>query len=488
MNATAEVWNPDTGHHPEVEFASIPISALAQGERRMEAETYLAGGYGLGLQIEASLPHERLGNIAKVWQPGRLKGTQVSQEHGMPFLTATQIFDIRPVPRKWIAPAKTPDLRGRLIERNMILVTCSGNVGDALVSFAPHLNTVVSHDLLRVEPNDPAKIGYLYTYLRSGFGKAIVRSSKYGSVVKHLEPEHLSEVPVPDAPGPLRKILGETIGEVFRLRERAYILTLESEQIFAKHLQTPESVDVLGYEVPASRMFSGRRRLDGYHYNPAATQVEEILSRMGTVQSLGSLVDEIVLPNRFARVYVETGISYLDSEDIFKINPEITKHMPERAKTDLAKYMVQANWLLVARSGQIYGLNGSVMLANRRHEGKVISEHIIRVIPASAKVRSGYLAMALGHPVFGRPLVLRLTFGSSVPEIAPEDLAEVPVLRMGSVEDEIADRMETASTLRVKADDLEDEAVATLDAELSQWLEAEVGGGSRLRGRRGPVQ
>jgi len=72
-------------------------------------------------------------------------------------------------------------------------------------------------------------------------------------------------------------------------------------------------------------------------------------------------------------------------------------------------------------------------------------------------MRPGYLQIALGHPTFGQPLVLRLAFGSEVPEIAPEDLLEhFPLVRLdSSVENEIADRVERTTILRSDADEIE---------------------------------
>ena len=71
---------------------------------------------------------------------------------------------------------------------------------------------------------------------------------------------------------------------------------------------------------------------------------------------------------RFKHVYSDYGIPYLDSEDLFKINPEITKFIPAGAKKNAQKYLVQRGWLLMACSGQIYGLHGSVVLAGPWHE------------------------------------------------------------------------------------------------------------------------
>ncbi len=79
-------------------------------------------------------------------------------------------------------------------------------------------------------------------------------------------------------------------------------------------------------------------------------------------------------------------------------------------------------------------------------------------------VRAGYLQMVLSHPLYGRPLVLRLAFGTEVPEISPEDVGDFPVIRLAAeVEAEIADRVEQASALRMQADDEENAAVKLVE-------------------------
>ena len=459
MNVYADLPFVAADDPSEIEFASLPMSALASGERRMEAETYLTGGYGIRVQIESSVPFERLDKLANVWQPGRLKGTQVGEDDGLPFFTATQVFDIRPTARKWVAPSKTPDLSRRLVERGWILVTCSGGVGDSILSYRPHLDTVISHDLLRVQVRDARRHGYVYSFLRSRFGRAMLRSSQYGSVVKHLEPEHLQNLPVPIAESTVYTVLDQSIGHVFELRERAFELTKDAESLYAEQFSSPVAQDDDGYLISASSMFSGRRRLDAYHY----TQTVAVYGAAKT-ESLALLTDAIIGVPRFKHVYSDSGIPYLDSEDLFKINPEITKFIPKVTKKDASRYYVTRGWLLMASSGQVYGVNGSVMLASAEHEDKIISNHVIRIVPKG--IRSGYLALALGHPTLGRQLVLRLTFGSSVPEIAPEDLASMPIPRLGDVEDQIADRMEDASALRMRANQEEDAAVEYLEREI----------------------
>ena len=62
----------------------------------MEAETYLSRGFSLREAIETQ-PNgwKPFGDLARVEQPGRLKGILVSPEYGIPFLAATQVFDVR---------------------------------------------------------------------------------------------------------------------------------------------------------------------------------------------------------------------------------------------------------------------------------------------------------------------------------------------------------------------------------------------------------
>jgi type I restriction enzyme, S subunit len=469
----AEAHDEVFEEEPAVEYVSLPVSALAAGERRMEAETYLTGGYGLRVQIDSALPFDRLDSIANIWQPSRLKGTLVRPEDGLPFLTATQVFAIRPMPRKYVAPTKTPKLASRFVDPGWILVTCSGSVGDAIISFEPHVGAIVSHDLLRLQVYEKSRRGYVYAFLRSSFGRTILRSSRYGSIIKHLEPEHLYDVPVPQPPDRLYVEIGGLIDHVFRLREEAFRATADAERIYAEQFPAVENDrDETGYSVSSEQMFAGRRRLDGYYYNPRARAVLEALEASNLpIVPLGSVSEDVFGVPRFKHVYRDQGIPYLDSEDLFKINPEITKFIPEVTKKDAARYYVKRGWLLVASSGQLYGFNGSVVVADSWHEGKIVSNHVVRIVPRG--IRPGYLAVVLGHPTLGRPLLLRLAFGSEVPEIASEDLRSVPVPRLGAVENEIADRMETASALRVEASREEEAAVGHVERDIVSRLRKE---------------
>jgi len=255
------VTNISGPSHPEpnrisVTHTSLALSEIATGDRRLEGERYLLGGYALRRQVK-SVPCATLLELADVWQPGRLKGITVSSEHGVPYFTATQVFDIRPNTRKWLAPSHVNNIEKLYVEPGWILVTRSGTVGDAIISYAPHVGVIISDDLLRVQVRNPAHLGYTYGFLRSQFARSMVLSDKYGSIVKHLEPEHLQELPVPLVGDDVYEPLTERVKTVYTLRDEAFHITVGAEAMYAAELgvEIARSPQEAGFSVPALALF-----------------------------------------------------------------------------------------------------------------------------------------------------------------------------------------------------------------------------------------
>lgn len=243
-----------TIRRPPVIWSSFSARDVFFGERRLDGEAFLTGGYAIRRAIEGTKRFTWMGDLAKVWMPGRLKGIKVEASHGLPFLTATQVLDIRPTARKWLAPGHTADLENRFIKPGWILVTCSGNVGESIVSYTPHVGPIVSHDLLRVQVEAERMVGYVYAFLRTSYGRAMLRSSQYGSIIKHLEPEHMTGIPVPEAEEGLRREVSAKIKAAFDARERAFSATQRAEEMYAEGIgvEPDEPAEETGYSVPGA--------------------------------------------------------------------------------------------------------------------------------------------------------------------------------------------------------------------------------------------
>lgn len=461
-------------------WGAIRSSVLSSGERRLEGESYLSDGYGFRLAVEAQrtgwVP---LGAISRVWQPSRLKGIAVSPENGTPFLAAGQVFERRPVARKWLSLAQTETPSLRFVSRGVLLVSCSGNVGRVTIAHSPHEGKLITHDLLRVEPADPVQRGWLYAYMKTSQFREMATGTRYGHVVKHLEPEHLQDLPVVTVPPEMAKEFTERVDGIFAARDRAHALIAEAEETYAKRLGIDLSAVALddAFSVSARELSHGRRRLDGFFYNRVAAKITSSLaSTTLRVDTLADVCHRVFAPSRFSRTFGDTGVPYRSAEELFDLNPPVTKRIYASLVEDPEDYMLHPGWIVMACSGQLYGLNGAVALLNQRHAGTFASHDLIRIVPNESQIRPGYLLIALGHPTLGRPTIVRHGYGTSIPHLEPTDIARVSIPRLPEhIETSLAERIEEAERLRAEADNAEDEVVQVASDIVSKFMQGKRG-------------
>ena len=460
----------------EAEWRSVRASLLVSGERRLEAGGFLGPGYLARYEIRArGSGWKYLGDLASVWQPSRLKGIQVGRDFGNPFLAASQIFHSRPRPRKWLSLHRTTDHAARLVDRTTVLLSRSGSVGRATMADATIAGVLVSDDLLRVVPRSNGSWGWIYAYLRAPTVRSMMQSAQYGHIIKHLETHHLEALPVVQVGPEQHEFFERCCREMLELRERAEHLVDEAETIYGEAVGrvTPRELVGIGFTTRASEITQRGRRLEGSYYNPLARAAEEAVRSSTTrIEALGDLVEGAYVPGRFKHVYGDRGVPYLDSAQILEATPEITKRVLSLNEAQRADYLVRAGTLLVPCSGQLHGIIGTAVVATSWHQGKVLSNHILRIVPApEPRVRTGYLQAVLNHPFLGRPRVIRSTFGSSVPELGPGDLARLTVPRLTtSTEHEIADRMEQAARCRAQAAQLDERMSSNAEDLVNRFL------------------
>lgn len=459
-------------HHAK--WTAIGASVLWSGDRRMEAENYLSGGYGIRLAMDArKIGRGQLGDLVRVWQPSRLKGIIVSKEYGTPFLAATQVFDLRPVSRKFLSLDRTDNVTDRLVSPGQIMVTCSGSVGRATIAHRPHQDTLISHDLLRVSPKEEKYWGWVYAYLRSAQGRAMMMAAQYGHIIKHLEVGHLSSLPVPMLRDELLMDFTDKVNRILALRIEAFEKSRDAEDQLAQCF--PSLGDMAlprdGFSTKASRMFGARRRLEASRFVPGVDVIDQAFAKDAkSIDLLSHVTSKVFVPGRFKHVYGDGGMPYLDSADILEVNPDITKFVLSLSADEQREYHVEAGWLLIPCSGQVYGNIGHTVLATDWHVGKVLTNHIMRIAP-NERIKSGYLQCVLGHPELGRPRIVRFAFGSSVPEIASHDVQTLTVPRLGKkTEDRLADLMDQSAVARDTADELEQEVAAEAEGLIDQFL------------------
>jgi hypothetical protein len=436
----------------------------------MEGETYLTNGYGIRIAIEAKAQGwKSFGDMATVSAPPRIKQILVSPDNGVPYLNTSQVFDPIPSPRKWLALDKTNAANKRFVREGAILVMASATVGRCIVATKQHENAIISHHFMRITARKPELAGWIYGFLRSPQGQAMMSSSQYASIIRHIEPAHLNSLPVPEVSDDIAHDFETRLRAIIDCRNMATQRCREAEQEYEAALgfDTDESTEI-GFSIRASEMTSRRRRFEANYHAP---EVRSLVASFSLCEPLGKLVKRIWWPNRFKRIFGEGGTPYMSADDIFTTNPYCLKSVLVEGKKDLEEFLVQKNWIVMARSGQIYGLNGSAKLLSDYHGAFFLSDDLIRIAPDPARARPGYLITALTHPRLGRPLVIREAYGMSIPHLDPDDIAQIPIARLGQRQEaKIADLAEEAAAKQAEAESLERQLSETAGSVISQYL------------------
>ena len=123
-----------------------------------------------------------------------------------------------------------------LLEPGMILVSRSGTIGNICI-VPPHWkHWIASEDLIRVQPKKELE-GYIYCFLSSEYGQALIKKFAFGSVQDHIDCDQVAQFPIPRL---LNKDSEQTINEKVihcnQLRSKAYELETQAITILEKNV------------------------------------------------------------------------------------------------------------------------------------------------------------------------------------------------------------------------------------------------------------
>lgn len=468
----------------EIDAKPVRVSAILGGDIRLEASTYLREGYGLTRLAKQVPGHTTLGELAGIWQPSRLTGYTVPEGKGLPFLTAGQVFEDFPRVRKWLAKPFVPQSESRYVSRDWLLLTCSGVVGNVTAVYPHHLNTVITHDLLRIVPKDPAEYGWLYAYMKTDFFTQIARAAQYGHMIKHIEVTHASAFPVIMPEDNVRREIGEVATEAICLRTKAWELRDEAFDLLEKCVDAHTLDNATEANNPCivsvSKALPNRARLDADSYAGAISAIDGLIENVGW-DYLNDLVGDVEELPRFKRFYGDSDVPFVGISELFDVNALPTKYVYAKLVKNWRRYILHAGTLVMACSGQKYGILGRTLMLTDNHEGMFGSNHLLRIYSDSAKCRPGYLLTFLNDPIIGRQSVVRCAYGTSVPQLSPIDIKRIRVPRLGEEnEAAIADLMDESVRLSAEADRMENEAIRRA----REQVDASIGASSS-QARRG---
>ena len=460
-----------------LKWISVNIQEVVDKGYRLEASVYVSEGRQAKQDLEkCRWPLRNLAGedgLVTLYRHPQFKNIYVEKSN-FPYFQPAQINEIAPKPMYYLSPSISTEIEAFRVKRGQVLITCSGTIGNCTYVRNTLNNCIFSTDLIRIEPD--VHNGFIYAFLKSKTGQALITSSNYGAVIQHINPEHLYDVPVPNPSTILKQEIHDLIEGSFKLRDESNELIEEAQVLLKTALQLPEidelwdqagqfdrTSGVLNFSVSLSEVVD---RLDSSYYIPIVKAIEQHIARTANeIVKVGNkrISQSVILPTRFKRIYVEedNGIIFFGGKQLYELDPSNKKYLSigqhqDRIVDDLK---IHTNSTLITRSGTI----GKVAIVPEHWEGWIPNEHIIRVVPVNAKI-AGYLYAWLSSN-YAYPLITRYIHGAVIDEINVEQVSEiaVPLLNDKDTQQEINDMVLEANRKRTEAYNLEQEALRVLD-------------------------
>ena len=460
----------------QLKYTSVSLTEVFNNKLRLEANAF---------NLEAKVAKEKIlsnkygivhlwsknGLVETAYHRPRFKRIYVDHKE-IPFFQPSSITEVYPKPSKYISAKTETNLESLKVKKGMLLMTVSGTIGKVSIAGKKLDNQVFSHDMLRLIGKGKYDTGFIYCYFLTNTGQNILQSNNYGAVIKHIEPEHLQNIIIPNAPETLKKEIHELVIKSYDLRDESNDLIDKAESILYAELKLKpieelkteyfdNSVELRNYTTKLSDL---RLRLDGSYHIPIVQLVEQEIKRHAKeISTIGQLSKDVILAGVFKRTYVdrENGVPFLGGRDITQLNPQVEKFLSKSVHAARIKKELEVfeNYVLISDRGTI----GKVQIVPKHWNGWAVSQNIIKVIANSNDI-AGYL-FCFFNSDYGQILIKRETYGSVVDMIDDKNVngIHVPLLKNEKKQKEINDLVLQANELRYKAHLREQEAIKKME-------------------------
>lgn len=450
----------------------VRSSWLEEGGRRLDCNPYMSGALeARDALLQLKSRKDMLEDVTlAMFDSGRESRNWVDDPlYGVRYMgtSAIGLADLSTLPlisNKQVA--KNPKL---LIKAGWSLITRSGTIGKMAYVRPDMVGLACSEDVLRVVP-DATLIppGYMYAYLSSKYGVPLVVAGTYGAIIQHIEPVHISSLPVPRFTLENENEIALLIDHAATARADAAFEIEAIKNELAETLGLPEHdlkqfrQQRFGFEVMSSTVKSSGRFEATYH----DALVQEIERRIEK-QSFVTIPDVaiVVKPGMFKRIKVdgpEWGYGFITGSELFSIEPKPLYYVSPKTP-NISDCVLSPYWILIQAFGQIGGLIGRCFMTTPSLANCAATDLQIQ-LRFSNPSDAGYVCAFLST-FAGYRLLARTPIGGSIPHIHPHDIESLRLPWPDEVyRHEIGNRMLAAWELRERAVILEDQARAKLEA------------------------
>lgn len=467
-----------------MKVSTINIKNVRSARLRTDASYHLSEGQIVQNDIVSSpYPLMQIKDVSNdIFIGNRAKRIYVSSiEHGIPFLSSSDILkgDLEHV--KLASKKYTPEIDRMLLQKGWTLISRSGTIGNCAFANAKHAQKLASEHVIRLVPNNILRGGLVYAYLASKYGHSLLTQGTFGAVIQHIEPDFVGSLPIPHFPETFQEEVDDLMQEASRLREEATDELNEAEKILKEAAKlrdlTPEDYDYYGLNNSGRKVscfVRKRKDIDTTTIN-AFNHSERIRNTKASITCPTVPLKEVLLggdtfsSNSCPSIEVkpEHGVMFINQKDIFD---NIVKGKWISKRNISLDKLVEYGEVIVACDGTL-GENElfcRALFANEDLQGALISTHFIRM-KTNEKVPSGYLYIWLNSD-YGFRFIRNCQAGTKLCHPIPKMFLEipVPVVEKETME-EIDKLVKDAYTKRYLANCNECKAISLVEQEIESW-------------------
>ena len=208
--------------------------------------------------------------LISIWQPNR--NTLVYGGEGettVPYLQPYDILEYLPTSRSDISSHQN-DIESLRVKAGTLLLTCSGrNLGPLVIADEYIEQFVFGSDLIRMEISDDSLKYYIFAFLSTWIGQALLHSNKTGSVIDHLSKKDVAALLIPLLDEKCFSTISQTMQKSYELYASARKLLNESQKKFNKIVGIERASKKLckGWGIGFNDLFNANR-LDAAFFDP----------------------------------------------------------------------------------------------------------------------------------------------------------------------------------------------------------------------------
>ena len=468
-----------------MKIGSISISTVPNNGYRIDPSLHLSEGvsvraklticpYGL-VPVSKCSSKIFIGNIFSRVFVG-------DQEYGIPYLSASETVRADLETGRFLSKKQAAELNYLMLEKDWILITCSGTLGNVSYTNKNYCGKIATHDLIRIVPsNTTIRKGCLFAFLASKYGYFQITQSQFGGVVKHINESQTGDILVPKFPDELQKDIDELVLEAARLREEATEDLKKAEKTFKRKADLRDLVtddyDYFGHrsnqrEVSCftrSIQDIGTTTINAFNHSERIRKLKASMTckiiPLKDALKEGRTYGTSGLPN--IEVKPGHGIMLINQKDMFD---NIVKGKWISSRGSDPENVLEYGEILIACDGTL-GENElfcRAVFANEDLKGSYVSSHFLR-LKVNDEIPSGYLYCWLNSD-YGFRLIRNTQAGTKLCHPINKLFLDIPVpiVEKNSML-EIDRLVREAHTKRHQANQKELKAISMVEQEIEKW-------------------